>query len=180
MKSTVKRTYDRNVLPDATIEIQYKGHRLNAHQIGASGLAQFAVLVGVFIAMMNIFNKVQRDFDFGIFFWICDAVVTYFILKTFFYSRRYRLLLSNEGIVFPRSSYGSFTGQLPYSEIDELGMTNWSSSGKNGFYQSTNVYASSGGTEVKITRFIPQTLAEALIREINEKMNSVQCLEGAH
>jgi len=180
MKSTVKRTYDRHVLPDGAIEIRYKGHRLNAHQIPASGLAQFIVLVGVLIAMMNIFNKVQKDFDFGIFFWICDAVVTYFLLKTFFYSRKYRLLLSNEGIVFPRSSYGSSTGQLPYAEIDELGITSWSSSGKNGFYQSTNVYASSGGTEVKITRFIPQTLAEAIMREINEKMNSLQVVEKVH
>ena len=174
MKSTVKRTYDRDMSPDGTVTLAYKGSRLNAHQIAGSGLAQVIVLVGVSVGMMWLFNMLQRNFDFGLTFWICDAVVTYLVLSKFFYSRKYQLQLTNEGIIFPKSSYGSATAQLAYSDIEELGVTNWSSSGKNGFYQSTNVYASCGGTEVKITRFIPQTLADAIVREINAKMNDRQ------
>jgi hypothetical protein len=177
MKSTVKRNYERSVSPDGTVTLAYKGSRLNAHQVAGSGLAQLIIIVAGIYTIFVFYMVLQGLGSFGFYLSVVAGIVlTYFVLQKLFYSRVYQLQLTNEGLIFPKSSYGNSTKQLAYSDINELGVTNWSSSGKSGFYQSTNVYASSGGTEVKITRFIPQALADAIIREIHSKADERQRL----
>lgn len=181
MQSTIKKNYERAVAPDGTVTLEYKGKRLNAHQVAASGMAQLVVLIagcyatfGIYYVLHGMLGNVGDTISI-----VAGAVLTLYVLRKLFYARTYQLTLTRDGIIFPRSSYGASTGQLPYGDIDDLGVTTYSSSGQNGFYQSTNVYASAGGTEVKITRFIPQTLADAIIREINAKMGKVHSLARA-
>ncbi|MGF6273407.1 hypothetical protein ABIB38_001781 [Massilia sp. UYP11] len=173
MKSSIKRTYDRKIGPDGSVTLEYKGKRLNAHQVAGSGMAGVAILVGGIywtVGLTSFLEPILGRLG-GTVAMVVGVASTLFVLKTLLFGRRFRIILTRDGIIFPRSSYGSWTGQLAYADIDQLGVASHSSSGKNGFHLSTNVYASSAGTEVNITRFIPQTLSEAIIKEINAKMN---------
>jgi hypothetical protein len=173
MKSSVKRNYERTVGSDGSIILEYKGKRLNAHQVAGSGLFGVALLIAGIYWTVGLTGFLEPIFGtFGVTLAIgIGFASTIYVIKTLLAGRKFRITLTRDGIIFPKSSYGSWTGQLAYADIDQLGVTSHSSTGKNGFYSSTNVYAASGGTEVNISRYIDQTLSDALIKEINLKMN---------
>ena len=172
MKSSVKRTYDRTVSPDGAVTLEYKGSRLNAHQVAGSGVFGVALLVGGLYWTAYLANSFESSFGmFGVIIAVIIGLAsTIYVFKILLGRRKYQIILTNEGIIFPRASYGSWTGQLAFSDIDQLGVSSHSSTGTKGFYSSANVYAASGGTEVNISRFIDQALADALIKEINLKI----------
>lgn len=170
MKSTIKKTFDRTVMADGSVVLLYRGGRLSAHSVGKSAILALPVLFGAGYLGFGIFYVLDliaphSDVPGYIAFALTLAAV-YLFFKKVFGSRLYKLTMTKEGLIFPKSSFGSATSQLPYTDIDNLGITTESSKHKGGFTQSCNVYAASGGTNVKITRFIPETLAEALVKEI--------------
>lgn len=71
-------------------------------------------------------------------------------------------------MIFPRGSYGAMTYQLPYAEISGLGVNQMRASHNGVYSESCSVYAYTGGTEVKVTRDIPHSLAETFIQEIKQ------------
>lgn len=181
MKSSVKRNYQRTVGADGSVTLEYTAKRLNAHQVAGSGL--FGVLIlfaGVYwtVGLAGFLEPIFGNFGVVIAV-IIGLASTIYVIKTLLAGRKYKIILTRDGMIFPRSSYGSRTGQLAYGDIDQLGVASHSSTGKNGFYSSTNVYAASGGTEVNISRFVDQTLSDALIKEINLKMNESYVVANA-
>jgi len=160
------------------VVLSYRGGRLSAHSVGKSAILALPVLFGAGYLGFGIFyvlNLVAPRSDVtGYIACALTFAAVYLFFKKVFGSRMYKLTMTKEGLIFPKGSFGSATSQLPYTDIDNLGISMESSNHQGGFTQSCNVYAASGGTEVKITRFIPQTLAEALIKEIQAEASRME------
>jgi hypothetical protein len=178
LKSTIKKTFDRTVTADGSVVLSYKGGRLSAHSVGKSAILALPVLFGAGYLGFGIFYVLDlmapRSDITGYIACILTFAGIYLFFKKVFGSRMYKLTMTKEGLIFPKSSFGSATSQLPYADIDNLGITTESSNHKAGFTQSCNIYAATGGTNVKITRFIPETLADALVKEIQSEASRLE------
>ncbi|RZT11258.1 hypothetical protein SAMN05216319_0261 [Duganella sp. CF402] len=174
MKSTIKNTYQRRVAADGTITLAYRTHVFNAHHAGLIGLLVFAV-IGLFCAMTSLSvlilsPVVSKQSTAGAIFSLIFGLTSTALITRHLLARTYTLVLTPEGMIFPRFAYGPMTSQLPYADIANLGFKKKTANHNGQYFETCHVYAYAGGTEVKLTRDIPQSLADAILQEINQQL----------
>lgn len=169
MESSVKKSYERVVQSDGSVVIKYKGRRADAHQI-TNGLALLAVplLFGALMVMVAVF-ALTKSVEAAV---IGAVAFLFFVVRFIIARREYTLTLMREGVIFPRSSWGSATHQLRYEDISSVGVNRKSVSHNGQYVESCSVYAFAGGSEVQLTRFVTQSLASAISDEVIGAMNS--------
>lgn len=172
MKSTIKNAYERQIAADGSVTLSYRASRFGANHMGL-GLIFLFLIFGAFVFFSLIgmillipFERYPSIHIPGAFIFGC--VCTFWLTRRVLGGKTYTLVLTQQGMIFPRGSYGAMTYQLPYVEINGLGVTKMQASHNGVYSESCSVYAYTGGTEVKVTRDIPQSLAETFIQEINQ------------
>jgi hypothetical protein len=178
MKSTIKNTYQRRVAADGTITLEYQAPVISAHQ-GASLMGLMVLAFGMLLLVMTIVGMfilnplLSGHSDAHVIGGLIFAVITTVLLLRRVLARTYTLVLTPEGMIFPRFAYGPMTDQLPYADITSLSIQKKSATNNGQYMESCTVNAYAGGAEVKLTRDVPQSLADAILQEINQQLAKV-------
>jgi hypothetical protein len=170
MESSFKKGYEKNVLPDGSVELNYKAKRISPSVMASAGVLAIFILFPAscavtlpFAAMFNDANQSLGQTSKGL--WMTLALVLYIVILYFFVNTKATLTIKpNEGLLF-------LGKQLPFSEIQNMGTIDHPNArSKAG---AAFVYAESHGKQINITKYIPLSLAEAIEVEIKSVSHSV-------
>lgn len=168
MKSSFKKGYDKSTKTDGSIELSFKTERIGAHSgsgfAGILVMAMYPVSCAVTSPAILPFydSRAARDsFPVGIvIFWnILAFALWIWSVRKFNFQKSTVIIKPNVGLIF-------FGKQLPFSEIQTIATLNETTS--RNAKGTAYVYANAGGQKVKITKYVPLELAEAIVNEIKQ------------
>jgi hypothetical protein len=162
MESSFKKGYDKTVNADGSFDLTFKSKRF-----GAKTAKSFALL-GVFgllpascavtSPMVLAFSKSNNST--AVITWLIVAFALWFFIMNFAANLKTTILVKpNAGLVVNGKN-------LPFKEIDQIGTINYP--GAESDKIAAFVYADTHGTQVKISKYITLSLAEAIAKEIKE------------
>lgn len=167
MESNIKREYDKVTNADGSITLRFKsfvgpdmvaapGCMSVGKYLFAGGFAFLFVTALVFDGLLGVFGK-----DSKIALILAAACG---ILAAFFTGKLVAKLWSNveEIVVFPNKGIRYGKTELSIADIKTIGVTTQSMSGKSPAY----IFAKALGQEIKLSKYVPQALAEAIAQEI--------------
>lgn len=165
MESSFKKGYDKKVNADGSFELSFKSRRLSPQASASIGALLIFVLYpascAVTLPVAGMFLSPRQDLgDVNKFLWIALASTLFvFLLFLIVYGKTKILVKPNLGLVVDGKN-------LPYKEIKQVGTVNHpNATNKKG---AAFVYADTHGTQVKLSKYIPLELAEAIAEEIKE------------
>ena len=165
MESSFKKGYDKSVNADGSIELKYKAKRMSPSAMAGAGMVAILVLFPVSCAvtlpvasMFNDHGQSLGQTSKGL--WTTLAIALYIAILYFLVNTKSSLLIKpNQGLIFDGK-------QLTFSDIQSIGTIDHPNAKvKAG---AAFVYASSHGTQVRLSKYIPLTLAEAVASEIKQ------------
>ncbi len=166
MESSFKKGYDKTVNADGSFELTFKSKRF-----GAKTATSFALLAifALFPASCALTAPMAMAFkssgDMGIYIWLFLAFALWFFVMHFAVNLKTTILVKpNSGLVVNGKN-------LPFKEIDQIGTINYP--GAESDKIAAFVYADTHGTQVKVSKYITLSLAEAVVREIKESSGVV-------
>jgi len=164
MESSFKKEYERQVMMDGSIQVTFRSKAVGAHAksgFGALSLILFPVSCAITSPVpykMIASDANGADKSEALLVWNFLAIAIWLGVLWIYNNRQSKLIIKpRQGVVFGAK-------QLPYAEIDELGTMTEST--RNHPVGTAYVYAKTNGREVKLTKYVPQALAEAILREI--------------
>ena len=159
MESSFKKTYERNVLSDGTIEITHKQVRIPPSAATAFFLVATIILLPTSCAITGAFwGYEHKQSNAG---WSFATVVLYVVL-IFAISRllgvgtNHLLIKPNIGVVINGKN-------LPYADIQTIGVNTIVNGNKKG---DSYAYADSHGTKIPLTKHVSASLANAISEEV--------------
>lgn len=166
MESSFTKGYDKKVAPDGSIELNFETLRFGAH----SGLGVILLLVmlpascAVTSPVVIIFNDAhasRQSFQSGIMaLWIvCTFALWFFSVYKLQRVQSVLKIKPAEGVIFLGS-------QLPFADIQAIGTYNETTT--NNAKGTAYVFANSHGRQIKLTKYMPLELAEAIANEIKQ------------
>lgn len=165
MESSFKKGYERTVNTDGSIELKYKAKRMSPAAMAGAGMAAILVLFPVSCAvtlpvasMFNDHGQSLGQTSKGL--WTTLAIILYIGILYFLVNTKGSLVIKpNQGLIFNGK-------QLPFSEIQNIGTIDHPNAKvKAG---ASFVYAGSHGTQIRVTKYVPLALAEAVAAEIKQ------------
>lgn len=163
MESSFKKGYDKKVNADGSFELSFKSRRLSPQASVSIGTLLMIVLFPASCAatlpVAGMFLKPRQDLaDVNKFLWIALSLTLFaLLLYLIVYGKTKILVRPNVGLVVGGKN-------LPYKEINQIGTIDHpNATNKNG---AAFVYADTHGTQVKVSKYIPLALAEAIAEEI--------------
>ena len=168
MESSFEKAFDKQVNPDGSIDLTFKTTRISVHSANAFSLIMLLILFPVSCAvtspvMFMLYDKqASRDgFQGGaILMWNLAAFLLCFFVARWYKEGKTTLTIKpHEGIIFEGK-------QLPFTDIQEVGTMHETI--LNNPIGTSYVYAKSHGNQIKVTKYVPLSLAEAIVSEINK------------
>lgn len=165
MESSFKKGYEKNVNADGSIELKYKAKRMSPAAMAGAGMVAILVLFPVSCAvtlpvasMFNDHGQSLGQTSKGL--WTTLAIILYIAILYFLVNTKSSLIIKpNQGLVFDGK-------QLPFSDMQNIGTINHPNAKvKAG---AAFVYAGSHGNQIRLTKYIPLALAEAVSSEIKQ------------
>ncbi len=162
MESSFKKGYDKTVNADGSFELTFKSKRFGAKTAKSFALlgvfALFPASCAITSPMVLAFDK--SNSNTGVVIWFFVAFALWFFVMHFTANLKTTILVKpNSGLVVNGKN-------LPFKEIDQIGTINYP--GAESDKIAAFVYADTHGTQVKISKYITLSLAEAVVREIKE------------
>lgn len=163
MESSFKKGYEKNVLPDGSVELNYKAKRMSPSMMAGAGMLAILILFpascAVTLPVAAMFNDARESLgqtSKGL--WLTLAVILYTLMLYFLVNTKATLVIKpNQGLLFKGK-------QLPFSAIQNVGTIDHPNAKiKAG---AAFVYADSHGTKIEVTKFIPLALAKTFVEEI--------------
>jgi hypothetical protein len=163
MESSFKKAYEKNVLPDGSIEINYKAKRMSPAAMAGAGMLAVLILFpascAVTLPVAAIFNSSGESLgqtSKGL--WFALAVLLYFPMLYFLLNAKGSLTIKpNQGLIFEGKN-------LPFSDVQNIGtIEHPNAKVKAG---EAFVYAVSHGAKIRVTKYIPLALAATFVQEI--------------
>ncbi|WP_440532081.1 hypothetical protein [Variovorax sp. YR566] len=159
METSFAKGYEKQYGANGTVEISYKAERWGSHKgAGAFGFLIFLILVPASCAVSSPILLLAKSEKLFFVAWpLASMLLLYFAIKQILKTTGTLKITPNVGL--------SFDGKnLPYQDIDDLGTANeTAASNPKG---TAYVYANTHGQQVKITKYVPLHLAEAIANEI--------------
>lgn len=165
MESSFTKGYDKTVNADGSIDLNFKSEKIGAHSgSGFASILVFAMFpVSCAVTSPVLFpfydSRAKDSLSLGaLLFWVACAVGLWvWSVRKFNISKTTLLIKPKEGLIFGGK-------QLPFSEIQSIGTMN-ETTGRNA-KGTAYVYANSHGQHIKVTRYVPLALADAISEEI--------------
>ena len=163
MESSFKKAYEKNVLPDGSIELHYKAKRMSPSTMVGALVAAFLLLLPAscaitlpVAAMFNTARESLGDTSKGL--WMALAMPLYVVMVYFLVNTKATLVIKpREGLLFKGK-------QLPFSEVQNIGTMDHPNG--NSKASTAYAYADSHGKKIEVTKYVPLTLATAIMEEI--------------
>jgi hypothetical protein len=159
MESSFAKGYEKQYGANGTLDISYKAERWGSHKgAGAFGILLLLVLVPASCAISSPILLLAKSEKIFFLAWpMASMLLLYFAIKRILKTTGTLKITPNVGL--------SFDGKdLPYQDIDDIGTANEIAAGNPS--GTAYVYANTHGQQVKITRYVPLPLAEAIANEI--------------
>lgn len=168
MQSSFKKGYEKTNNPDGSIDLSFKTQRIGAH--GGSGFAGILIMAMYPVscavtspAIIPFYDpRSARDgFPAGIaILWnILAFALWIWSVRKFNFQKSILTIKPNSGLVFAGK-------QLPFSDIQTIGTLNETTT--RNAKGTAYVYANACGQKVRITKYMPLELAEAIATEIKQ------------
>lgn len=160
MQSSFKKSYEKNVLPDGSFELEFKSKRLNPRTAASFGtlivLAMMPASCAVTLPVAMLFGP--RGEMFSVPAWLVMSFIVYGVACFMIANSSSKLVvIPNQGIVVNGK-------KLPFSDIQNIGTIHIPSLGNS--KGSAFVYAETFGTQVNLSKFITLSLADSIVAEI--------------
>ena len=161
MESSFKKGYDKTVNADGSFELSFKSERVSAKS--ASGFALLMIII-LFPTSCAVTLPVAHMFSSGDWaqvskpLWASLALILYIVVLYYITKSKTKISVKPDiGIIINGKN-------LPFKEISQIGTISYpgASSKKNAAF----VYADTHGTQVKLSKYIPLELAEAIVNEL--------------
>jgi hypothetical protein len=158
MQSSFSRAYDRQVDAKGFITINYQAQRFGARGTFWAGWLMLWAGIPASCALTSpiVLLTSKRNEMITYPLWMLAAsLILIFVSKKCVKTVSALEIQPNVGLVFEGK-------QLPYSEIDDIGTASDAQA-------KSYVYANTNGREVKITKYVPIELADAIKKEIMQE-----------
>jgi len=163
MQSSFTKGYEKEVQSDGSIVLKYKAKRMSPSAMAGAGMLAILILFptscAVTLPVAAMFNDARQSLgqtSKGL--WLTLAVLLYIVILYFLVNTKATLtVMPHKGLLFAGK-------QLPFSELQNIGTIDHPNAKlKAG---AAFVYAESHGKQIAVTKYIPLSLAAAIVEDI--------------
>ena len=177
MESTpYKNAYDKEIQPDDSVKLTFREARIEDHQVSLSVSLMMVYLLGLLCVWLLL--ALGLAWALGRQYTGTAEVISLLAVSAGVLLWRRRLLTQRAVIHIKRDGLIMFGRQrLAFKDVVGFGIHTEMPAGQvyvqlmtgRTFAENTYVYALVGGREIRITRHMRKTLAEALVREVEDE-----------